>query len=399
METSFFSKICKDHNLLQDSYRQYFTKKTNKLEVQYIKNKDNVCIYPLKTFAVFLSDACPILCILNITLETYKYKKFQSISETNFQFIYPKKGKIVELEPDVFFSFIDNDISENYDDVLFCNVWDNNNIEWIIEKNQENHLLSEIKEPCYKVTKNVIYQDTNMVNATFLHDLFYKPQQQQTSLKSIIEKYKIQNDCIIYFNDIPLRNDQFLKEATQKYGSIINSIYELEIDKKLPSGFEPKIDYYSGILNDKNKLWLIEEIKKYYTHYINKQLSVKNINYIFNFFIYNIKDLLIEKIKKIYNIYENTIIDIDSCFFSFGNLTINKLNNPFLTCVFLLNCEGILFSIDDDNNNNNNNNNNNKIELKLNDLLIVCPFKEYAIELKNADEDFLLVCNLKYIIE
>lgn len=374
----------------------------NTFRISYIKKENITYEHPSVTYVLFLSDDAPSIISLDLDFEQYKYKRF--VPENKCLIIPPKQGKIVSINPKKFYGFHTSNTNLTLDsNILMINLWQTkpSHLEYY-SPNQNvlnlSNLPLDIKEELR--TPQNIYIKNSIFNEQFYEQLLYKKNYQILCdlYDDINENYPQINlyttNLIIHSQKKPLQNIKYFEEKREKYGNIINDIYELEVNNIIPKNLlqkinnpfffsPPIIDWYNIELNKNDNQWQSIENN-------TSKFSLNTLPYL-STFIFTHTDQILERIKDIYRL-GSLNIHINSYFIEKIKLDkeskIEKINNYFLSFFIVLRGSmNICFEKDQ-----------NHIYIINKGDLIVFGGENYTIKSTGIEDIIVLGSNIEYTI-
>jgi len=374
-------------------------------QISYIKKEGILYENPKSTFVLFLSDDAASIISLDLDFDQYKYKTFTS--ENKGVIIPPKKGKVASINPNHFYGF--HNFNTNQDsnltqdsNILMINLWITKppHLEYYTDKFMDENttkldIIEELDTP-----QETIYIENSIFNETFYEQLLYKKNNQIIThlYEQIKENYPFINtdtsNIIIYSQKKPFKNPKYFQEKREKYGNIINDIYEIEVNNIVPKNLLQKMNipfffslpitnWYNLEINKNQKLWQPLENN-------TRIFPLETLPYLVTL-IYTHTEQIINKIKEIYQL-GGLNISINKYFIEKLPLEkenkIDKINNFFLSFYIVLQGSmNICFAKDP----------NHTYIVNTGDL-IVFGGENYSIKSNGTEDIIVLGCNIEYTI-
>jgi hypothetical protein len=401
LNETFFKK---NKELIDNKFIEVWKPKTYSFQTSYFKKENFTYEHPFATFALFLSDDAPSIISFDLDLKQYKYKLF--IPKNNCVIIHSQKGNLISINPKNFYGFLssNNNNSNTFENILMINLWQTKPLNLKFSNSNNDNYTNIPLDIIEKLDslQNHIYIENSIFNEQFYEQLLYKKNNLVVNdlYSQINENYPQINinttNLIIHSQNKPLRNQKYFQEKREKYGNIINDIYEIEINKVIPANLLQKstIPYFFAIpitswfnielnKNENEKLWKPIENN-------TSRFPIETLSYLTTF-VFTHTEQILDKIKEIYqlgilNIHINNYF-IEKIPFE-KDLTIEKTKTSFISFYIVLK-GSIKLSFEKES--------NHKYIINTGDLYVFADDK-YSIKCLGSEDIIVLVGNIEYTI-
>jgi len=348
-------------DILENSTIEFWFDNKKEVGLPYHKIEgENAYLYPTDSFVYSFSDSQDFFVSFNVDMETYKYKTFSQENQCIVSRL--SKNKLISFDPTFFHGVIyrgeKNQPTNSYH--LFIQVWNTPRSDISVFQNQFHFDFSPSVQILTGENISKLTVNTSILSNFFLENLLYK--KTYDTLDSLFDQIKENridleeeiDDLFVQSKFLPLENKLFYQELENKYSKeLMKDFYEIMVEPFSISNenrfFKKQI--LSKVIPQDNCQWIVKQIEECAkfnggwntTKYDIPNISVENINYLFNFIIISFGKVF-EKINETYGfVLENKLnLNInDFLIFKYEDDTKNEFllpqNKSFFQIHILLN--------------------------------------------------------------